>query len=86
MEDIALIRIIGPIANIGNGQMGIEDTNDLTLGFKMAGYKDTDGAARKFLVKDQDARVDNLTSLALIGSGDRYVGVGSDGKLSTLAS
>lgn len=54
-------RIQGPISALNAGQIGVEDTVDADLGFRMHGGKDGAGGVTKWLAKDKPARVSEMT-------------------------
>lgn len=74
-------RIQGPISALNAGQIGVENTADADLGFKMHGGKDGDGAVTKWLAKDKPARVSEMIVQDLAGSGERVLSVDGSGQL-----
>lgn len=51
----------GDVANLNNNEICSENTNDADLGFPMWGGKDNSGNVTKWLAKDKNASVNNLT-------------------------
>ena len=60
-ETKEILRIAGPLANLGLGQIGYELENDPALGFKMWGGKDASGVVSKFLAKGKPGLLQTLT-------------------------
>ena len=59
-EDKRIQRIIASVDAVNAGQEAIEPTVDTGIGAKTSGFKDGDGVARRHLLKDQNAPVNNL--------------------------
>lgn len=84
-QEISLERIEALISSIGALQMAIEPSNDVDLGFKMWGGKDSAGTPTKFLAKDKNARVNSMKILDM-QSNAGFVRVDASGLLYTLGA